>query len=400
LQEVEAFSKKELDRIAREHAVDDDWLYRTGMQAVVAGQQKAGWYIPSSVSQRRMLRSAYRTHIYSFGTDPSQECTGVLDLAMHSDGNRMLSKGRGDKGLRLWDVQAKCCIRSFVGEIGVDTVCFSAGCATSQMWDDDNQTSLQIWDLNSGTCRYSIEVELGFGKHIASNDEVFVPNVGDEDGAIDAINIHTGGIRSSSRQTWCTENVPVELHLCGDFLLVAVPIYTSIYHGDEECERDSVRKAGIYIFDRSSLELMNHVARSYICMRSAANGDVVAETIDGRFDVHQLLDGYHLVFRTSFHRRFPQNGHQTDYSDNHSILLVHNSRAYVRSCREDPASCTEVYNILAGDLERTLWHPPRRRDGTLSPRCLVAGKKELFCGFESHGSATNATSAIKVYLLE
>jgi hypothetical protein len=47
LQEVESFSKKELDRISREHDVDDDWLYRAGMQAVVAGQQKAGWYISS-----------------------------------------------------------------------------------------------------------------------------------------------------------------------------------------------------------------------------------------------------------------------------------------------------------------------------------------------------------------
>jgi hypothetical protein len=44
LQEVETFSKKELDRIKREHDVDDDWLYRAGMQAVAIGQQQAGWY--------------------------------------------------------------------------------------------------------------------------------------------------------------------------------------------------------------------------------------------------------------------------------------------------------------------------------------------------------------------
>jgi hypothetical protein len=93
LQEVEAFSKKELDRITREHNVDDDWLYRAGMQAGATGQQQDGWYIPSSVSQRRMLRSAYRIHIYSLGTDPSQEWTGVIGLAMHPDGKRMLSGG-------------------------------------------------------------------------------------------------------------------------------------------------------------------------------------------------------------------------------------------------------------------------------------------------------------------
>jgi hypothetical protein len=43
LQEVEAFSTKELDRITREHNVDADWLYRAGMQAVARGQQQAGF---------------------------------------------------------------------------------------------------------------------------------------------------------------------------------------------------------------------------------------------------------------------------------------------------------------------------------------------------------------------
>jgi hypothetical protein len=55
LQEVEAFSTKELDRITREHNVDADWLYRAGMQAVATGQQQAGWFIPSSISQRVCL---------------------------------------------------------------------------------------------------------------------------------------------------------------------------------------------------------------------------------------------------------------------------------------------------------------------------------------------------------
>jgi WD40 repeat protein len=149
LQEVEIFSQKELDRITREHNVDDDWLYRAGMQAVLAGQQGAGWYIPSSVSQRRMLRSAYQTHIYSLGTDPSQAWTGVLDLAMHPDGKRILSGGHWSDGgsvVRLWDIQAKRCIRSFVVHSSyVDAVSFSAGCAISQAWEESN---LRIWDLS------------------------------------------------------------------------------------------------------------------------------------------------------------------------------------------------------------------------------------------------------------
>jgi hypothetical protein len=398
LREVEAFSKKELDRITREHDVDDDWLYRAGMQAVVTGQQKAGWYFPSSVSQRRMLRSAYRTHIYSLGTDPSQAWTGVLALAMHPDGKRMLSGGHGRQGdstiVRLWDVQARRCIRSFVGHSKyADVVCFSAGCATSQAWEDNN---LRIWDLSNGSCLHSVDVDVGICKHAASSEEVFVPNVtigAEEDGVIDAINIHTGVIRSSPRQAWFTDDMGVELHLCGDFLFAAVP-HDAFSYEDEKAEEEASRKAGFYIFDRSSLELMNNVAGNYLSINSAANGDVVAEKADGRLDVFQLDDD-RLVFRTSFQRRLSQN-----YQNRSSILLVHNSRAYVDSYQEGPASCTEVYNILTGILERTLWHPPRSPDGRRWADCLVAGKKELFCGFNSGSGNNNAFSAIKVYLLE
>jgi hypothetical protein len=91
-QEVETLSNKELDRIltgGEHHTVDDDWMYRAAMQAVAAAPHRAGWEL--SVSQRRMLRTAYRMHIYSLGTDPSQACTDVLDLAMHPDGKRLLS---------------------------------------------------------------------------------------------------------------------------------------------------------------------------------------------------------------------------------------------------------------------------------------------------------------------
>jgi WD40 repeat protein len=391
LQEVETFSKKELDRIKREHDVDDDWLYRAGMQALATGQQEAGWYIPSSISHRRMLRSAYRTHIYSLGTDPSQEWTGVISLAMHPDGKRMLSGGHGNERdstvLRLWDIQAKRCIRSFIGHSTyVDSVCFSAGYVTSQAWEEGN---LRIWDLSNGTCRHSIEVNLHVGKHAASNEEVFVPNNGDEDdedGTIDAINIHTGVIRSSPRQAWCTERI--ELHLCGNFLLAAVP------DDDPDTAEEGAHKAGIYVLDRSSLELMNHVAGSYSCIKSAANGDVVAKkAYDGRFEVFHLVDD-RLVFRTSFERCCTHT-----HQNYESILLVHNSKAYIHQA--GPASCIEVYNILTGDLERTLWHPPGRVDVGQFPRCLVAGKKELFCGFNtSAGRIRNATSAIKVYLLD
>jgi WD40 repeat protein len=397
LQEVKSFSKKKLDRISREHDVDDDWLYRAGMQAVVASQQEAGWYISSSVSQRRMLRSAYRTHIHSLGTDLSHKWTGILCLAMHPDGKRILSGGNGREGdstiVRLWDVQAKRCIRSFVGHsISADSVSFSAGSAISQAWEDNN---LRIWDLNNGTCRHSVEVYLGIGKHAASNEEVFVPNLGDEDGVIDAINIHTGVIRSSPRQSWCTHNVPsIELHLCGDFLLAAASHHGENYENEEATEQ-SARKAGIYVLDRSSLELMNHVTGVYKWIKIAANGDVVSEKTDGSFDVFQLDDD-RLAFRTSFQRR-PSSA-LYDFSLQ-SILLVHNSRAYVNS-RGGPNSCIEVYNILTGELERTLWYPSRRIDSTLNADCLVAGKKELYCGFNCGGSMPNVISAIKVYLLD
>jgi hypothetical protein len=401
LQEVEAFSKKELDRITREHNVDTDWFYRAGMQAVATGQQETGWYIPSSVSQRRMLRSAYQTHIYSLGTDPSQEWTGVLSLAMHPDGKRMLSGGHGNARdstiLRLWDVQVKRCIRSLIGHSSyAGAVCFSAGCAISQAWEEDN---LRIWDLSNGTCRHSIETNLGGGKHAASNEEVFMPNVRDIDGLIiDSINIHTGVIRSSSPQTWCMSDRPVELHLCGNILLAAV-IHNADNYEDEKDEEEEAAQAGIYMLDRSSLELKNYFAGKYLCINtSAATGDVVAEKADGRYDVFQVVDD-DLVIRTSFRRRPLSLSHQ----NNDSILLVHDSRAYVNSYRAgtEIVPCTEVYNILTGDFERTLWHPSvSSREGVQSACCLVAGKKELFCGFNSKGSIRNATSAIKVYLLE
>jgi hypothetical protein len=403
LQEVEAFSKKELDRIAREHNVDDDWLYRAGMQAVATGQKQDGWCFSPSISQRRMLRSAYRTHIYSLGTDPSQEWTGVLSLAIHPDGKRMLSGGQGRREggptiLRLWDIEAKHCIRSFVGHMRyADTVSFSAGCAVSQAWEEEN---VRVWDLSNGTCRHSIEINVGVGKYAASNEEVFMPNIGGEDGVIiDAMNIHTGVIRSSSCHAWCAVDRVVKLHLCGDFLLAAVPHDAGNY--DDEDEDDQVeragRKAGMYIVDRSSLELLNYVAGRYVCIDSAASGDVVAETEDGRFDVFQLDDD-RLVFRTSFQRRPLSHNGRFHLSP---ILLVHNSRAYINSYRgvgREP--CTEVYNILTGDFERSLWQPSFSQDGAQSACCLVAGKKELFCGFNSGSGVFNALSAIKVYLLE
>jgi hypothetical protein len=177
------------------------------------------------------------------------------------------------------------------------------------------------------------------------------------------------------------------------FLLAAVPHDAGNYE-DDQVEEEAGRKAGIYILDRSSLEFLNHVAGRYLCINSAANGDVVAAKADGRFDVFQLDDG-RLIFRTSFQRHALS---QIDRNESF-IYLVHNSRAYVH--REGPANSTEVYSIITGDLERTLWHPYQSRDGTQSALCcLVAGKKEIFCGFNSGGGIYNAFSAIKVYLLE
>jgi hypothetical protein len=282
-------------------------------------------------------------------------------------------------------------------------MCFSAGSAISLSWEDE-ENNLRIWDLSNGTCRHSIEVDSGLNKHAASNEEVFVPNFGEEDGTIDAINIHTGVIRSIPRLAWIAEDGIVnKLHLCGDFLLAAVPIFalTCEDEADETYKEEAIRRAGFYIFDRSSLELVNHIAGTYLCIKSAANGDVVAEKADGRtygrIDVFHLDDD-RLIFRTSFQRRC-----LTPIDQNHqSIFLVHNSKAYVHP--DGLATCTEVYNILTGDLERTLYHPPRGRDGTNFLHCLVAGKKELFCGFHvgdgMNSSNRNATSAIKVYLLD
>jgi hypothetical protein len=207
------------------------------------------------------------------------------------------------------------------------------------------------------------------GKHALSNEEMFVPNPGEAggDGVIAAINIYTGAIRSSPRQAWYTVNMlMVEVHLCGDFLLAAALSDTG--------------GAGIYMFDRSSLDLMDHIFGRYVCIQSTANGDVVAEKVeDGLFYVFQLNDD-RLVFHTSFQQR-PSQNNRRDGDDPHrgdpSILLVHNTKAYVRG---GPASCIEVYNILTGDLERRLWYPNQTLAGRCYAYCLVAGKKVLFCG--------------------
>jgi hypothetical protein len=388
LQQVETFSKKEIGRITREHNVDDDWLYRAGMQAGATGPQEDWSYIHLPVSQRRLLRAAYRTRTYSFGTDPPLALWKVDDLAMHPDGERLLiggmSKTAGEwnttPDVRLWDVEAKHCTRIFEGHFGeyADAVYFSDGCAISQSYIE---STLFTWNLSDGTRRDPTEVSVVEGKHALSNEEMFVPNRGvpGGNGVINAINIHTGVIRSSPPQAWYTGNMcGVEVHLCGDFLLAAALFEEG--------------GAGIYIFDRSSLELMTHIAGKYACIKSTANGDVVAEKVeDGSFDVFQLNDD-RLVFRTSFQRRPSQNNRRNGndpLSDYASILLVHNTKAYVRSYREGPASCIEVYNILTGDLERRFWYPNQNLAGAT---CLVAGKKELFCGVESSG--------ISVYLLE
>jgi WD40 repeat protein len=395
LQDVKAFSKNELDRITREHDVNDDWIYRDGMQAVVAGQHVARWLIPPSVSQRRMLWSAYRTHIYSLGTDPSQEWTGVLDLAMHPNGERLPSGGHGHEfgstSVRLWDVRAKRCIRSFVGHRGsVNNVYFCAGNAATDSWEGEDD--FRFWDLDNGTCQHSFEMKLGPGTLAAYNEEVFAPYPGEENGAIIAIGIDGEDFRSNlCRRSWCTDNMAgVHLYLCGDFLLAAVPC------GDYDDE--GVRElAGIYLLDRSSLEEMKHVPGVYGCINSATNGDVVAEKADGSFDVFQL-DADHIVKHHSFQR------HPSSEPSNFrlkSILLVHNSRAYVQSNRDGPECCIEVYNIFSGGLERTLLYPLRSLDGAYIPECLVASETELFCGFNmGDSSISNAFSAIKVYLLD
>lgn len=101
----------------------------------------------------------------------------------------------------------------------------------------------------------------------------------------------------------------VQLHLCRDMLIAAVPFDTRHYEDEEdkEAEEDGIRKAGIYILYPSSLEVMKHVAGIYLCISSAANGDIVAENADGRYEVFQL-DANCLVFRTSFFNSIRPNG--------------------------------------------------------------------------------------------
>jgi hypothetical protein len=64
---------------------------------------------------------------------------------------------------------------------------------------------------------------------------------------------------------------------------------------------------------------------------------------------------------------------------NHRTILVHNSRAYVNSLRGS-SICIEVIQILWLDIS-SVHYGTLSSDCSRNAHCLVASKKELFCGF-------------------
>jgi hypothetical protein len=87
-----------------------------GMQAVLAGQQGAGWYIPVGFSATYAFHAIERIYTHRNGSF-LQAWTGVLDLAMHPDVAGILSGGieMSSPVVRLGI--SRRCIRSFVGHL-------------------------------------------------------------------------------------------------------------------------------------------------------------------------------------------------------------------------------------------------------------------------------------------
>ena len=103
--------------------------------------------------------------------------TGVNSLALHPDGNTLLSGGKGEEGdptiLSLWDLTSKTRDQSFIGhETGVYDCFVVAGQVVSYALKGANEganvpANLRIWDVD-GSCVHSLDVEgRKAGKHRA-----------------------------------------------------------------------------------------------------------------------------------------------------------------------------------------------------------------------------------------
>jgi WD40 repeat protein len=387
LEQVDSFSKREIDRIARRHRVDDTWNYRIGMQAGIDAAKRGGRGV--SLSHRHLLHCASRTHLFSLGGGGSGSWRGCLSLACLPCGNFLLSGGY-DGIVRLWDLTTKKCVRTFEGHTKyISSLHFVAGLVVSHAWEDE---TLRIWTLE-GTCTHIISTGAVYHPMATVGQEVFFIAIGDhEDEAgttfstLDVLSGEVHILHAQHDECPCNRQLDVwGVLVSGNWVLFCT----------ENNKEESRPGSGIYVFHRSSFTQESFLPGYFVGMEICDNGDVVAATLHGCIDVMHLNDG-HLQSHFSFYVRFLAG---LSYLEP-NLLLVVGSSVYVKTTNRGENEI-EVYDLCTGKRKRTMCYPIRDPfTGTdFFAGSLATNGRELFCGFHLGDFFDRSGSAIKAYLL-
>jgi hypothetical protein len=274
LEKVESFSKREIERIATCHRVDETWHYRLGMQAGLDAAARSEYgVVPSTLSHRHLLHSASRTHLYSFADEA--ESGLYTALACSPCGNFLLS---GHEGMvRMWDLTTNTCVRTFVEghEFFVTSLLFVADHVVSLALEDE---TLRIWTL-TGTCKHLIRI--GFVLHQiihTAGQEVLFNDI--DDAVFYTLDVLSGEVRAlHDESALCHLS---DLSVYG--LLVSGNWVLAIMQNREDVE-ESRPLRGIYVFHRSSFAQESFLRGDFVAINICDNCDVVLATQDGRIDV-------------------------------------------------------------------------------------------------------------------
>jgi hypothetical protein len=292
LETVESFSKREIERIATCHRVDETWHYRLGMQTGIDAAARSEYgVVPSTLSHRHLLHSASRRHLYSFSGEAESGC--CLALAWLPGSNFMLS---GHESMfRMWDLTTNTCVRTFAEghERFVTSLLFVADHVVSLALEDE---TLHIWTL-TGTCKHVIRI--GVVLHPMMNiagQEVFHELDTKVFHSLDVLSGEVRALHDESAFSHLSDLSVYGLLVNGNWILAMIQ--------NREDEEESRLKRGISVFHRSSFAQECFLRGDFVSINICDNGDVVLATQDGRIDVMQLNDDSLLVVRYSFRVHF------------------------------------------------------------------------------------------------
>lgn len=392
LQDVESFSRKAMQNVAKEHNVDDDWLVRVGLQAAAnvvkrlksttnsssssaaAAATSACWRVPNSISRRRMLRNACQTHLYSLLANSE-----VFSFALHPDGTKLLIGGRGRELniLSLWDLTTKQKIQSFIGgHVRFVSNCFFADNKIVSQSCHTNGEYACVWNMD-GTRQLSIsdDVVKGIFGSIVINQEMFI-SCRD---SLEVIDVNAGETTRYVEQFPCRPKLKT---LKGDLFLAFAPFYDVDDH--RHTPEHHPDNGDVRVMDSKTLEETSRIkGRQHLAVVSNSNGEVVAATGSGRFDLFHLV-GNHLVYRNCFIGSLLDSPHRTPRPCHKRILLFHKSQLYVANGEpedEDSSGCIKAYNVVTGKLEHELSYPYEDSGKKHRPCRMIATEKELLVGF-------------------